>query len=114
MRKTFIFLLVFAINCIYAQAQILLPVDSINNRIWQQTCLFPNEKIHLHTDRSVYAGGDTIWFRAYLVNALDNKQESASRYVYSELIDPFGKNVCRVKIKQDKNSLFLRLLANRR
>lgn len=106
MRKTFIFLLVFAINCIYAQAQILLPVDSINNRIWQQTCLFPNEKIHLHTDRSVYAGGDTIWFRAYLVNALDNKQESASRYVYSELIDPFGKNVCRVKIKQDKNSLF--------
>lgn len=106
MRKTLIFILVFAINCIYVQAQILLPIDSINNRIWQQTCLFPNEKIHLHTDRSVYAVGDTIWFRAYLVNALDNKQESASRYVYSELIDPFGKNVCRVKIKQDKNSFF--------
>lgn len=80
--------------------------DTISNRIWQQTCLFPNEKIHLHTDRSVYAGGDTIWFKAYLVNALDNKQETASRYVYSELLDPFGKNVCRVKIKQDKNAQF--------
>lgn len=80
--------------------------DTISNRIWQQTCLFPNEKIHLHTDRSVYAGGDTIWFKAYLVNALDNKQETASRYIYSELLDPFGKNVCRVKIKQDKNAQF--------
>ena len=80
--------------------------DTISNRIWQQTCLFPNEKIHLHTDRSVYAGGDTIWFKAYLVNALDNKQETASQYIYSELLDPFGKNVCRVKIKQDKNAQF--------
>lgn len=80
--------------------------DTISNRIWQQTCLFPNEKIHLHTDRSVYAGGDTIWFKAYLVNALDNKQETASWYIYSELLDPFGKNVCRVKIKQDKNAQF--------
>ena len=80
--------------------------DTISNRIWQQTCLFPNEKIHLHTDRSVYAGGDTIWFKAYLVNALDNKQETASRYIYSELLDPFGKNVRRVKIKQDKNAQF--------
>lgn len=80
--------------------------DTISNRIWQQTSLFPNEKIHLHTDRSVYAGGDTIWFKAYLVNALDNKQETASQYIYSELLDPFGKNVCRVKIKQDKNAQF--------
>lgn len=80
--------------------------DTISNRIWQQTCLLPNEKIHLHTDRSVYAGGDTIWFKAYLVNALDNKQETASRYIYSELLDPFEKNVCRVKIKQDKNAQF--------
>lgn len=87
-----------------AKAQ--LQPNTIAERIWQQTCLFPNEKIHLHTDRSVYAGGDTIWFKAYLVNALDNKQETASRYIYTELLDPFGKNVRRVKIKQDKNARF--------
>lgn len=34
-----------------------IPPDTISNRLWQQSCLFPNEKI------SVYAGSDTIWFK---------------------------------------------------
>ena len=29
----------------------------------------PSEKLYLHTDRSIYNTGDTIWFEAYLVNA---------------------------------------------
>uniref|UniRef100_UPI00101CCAB1 TonB-dependent receptor n=1 Tax=Parabacteroides goldsteinii TaxID=328812 RepID=UPI00101CCAB1 len=66
----------------------------------------PNEKIHLHTDRSLYMGGDTLWFRAYLVNALDNKPEKTSRYVYAELVNPFGNVVNRVKIRQDTDSLY--------
>lgn len=40
-----------------------IPPDTISNRLWLQSCLFPNEKIHVHTDRSVYAGSDTIWFK---------------------------------------------------
>lgn len=87
-------------------AQDTLSPDSVAARLWQQACLFPNEKIHLHTDRSLYIGGDTIWFRAYLVNAVDNRQETTSRYVHAELINPFGEVVTRVKIRQDADSLF--------
>lgn len=68
--------------------------------------MFPNEKIHLHTDRSLYMGGDTLWFRAYLVNAINNQPENTSRYVYTELVNPFGKVVDRVKVRQDIDSLF--------
>jgi hypothetical protein len=27
------------------------------------------EKIYLHTDREMYAAGDTVWFKAYIVHA---------------------------------------------
>lgn len=102
-RIAFLFLLAIAM-AIPIQAQ--LSLDTIASHLWRQTCLFPNEKIHLHTDRSLYVGGDTLWFRAYLVNALDNKPEKTSRYVYTELVNPFGTVVNRVKIRQDTDSLY--------
>lgn len=83
-----------------------LSPDSVAAWLWRQTCLFPNEKIHLHTDRSLYMGGDTLWFHAYLVNAIDNRPERSSRYIYTELVNPFNKVVKRVKIRQDMDSLF--------
>lgn len=87
-----------------AKAQ--LHPDTIAERLRLQNELFPNEKLHLHTDRSLYAGKDTIWFKAYLVNALDYMQKTDSRYIYTELVNPFGETVCRIKIRPDKNNLF--------
>ena len=105
MKSILLFLSIIVIS-IFSFAERSLSPDSVSVRLWQQTCLFPNEKIHLHTDRSLYMGGDTLWFRAYLVNALDNKPEKTSRYVYAELVNPFGNVVNRVKIRQDTDSLY--------
>jgi hypothetical protein len=44
------------------------------------------EKVYLHTDRDVYALGDTLWFKAYLVNAQNNKPAASSGNLYAELI----------------------------
>ena len=104
MNRYILYLLLSVVMTVFAQAQFF--PDTVARRLWQQTCLFPNEKIHLHTDRSLYMGGDTLWFRAYLVNALDNKPEKTSRYVYAELVNPFGNVVNRVKIRQDTDSLY--------
>lgn len=104
MSKCIDFILLAVIIPVFAQAQ--LSPDSVAARLWQQTCLFPNEKIYLHTDRSLYMGGDTLWFRAYLVNAINNQPEKTSRYIYTELVNPFSKVVKRVKIKQDVDGLF--------
>ncbi|PTQ94995.1 hypothetical protein C8P68_106209 [Mucilaginibacter yixingensis] len=45
------------------------------------------EKTYLHTDRDVYLQGDTLWFKAYLVNAQDNIPIATSNNLHVELID---------------------------
>ena len=45
------------------------PVDSFIQRCSNQSEVFPQEKVYIHTDRPYYLKGDTIWFRAYLVDA---------------------------------------------
>lgn len=78
----------------------ILNADSITSRIMFQTWSYPQEKIYLVTDRDSYMSGDTIRFRAFLVNASNhNKPTYPSRFIYVELTDPFGENVKRVKIR---------------
>ena len=47
----------------------------------------PQEKIHLHLDKPFYSVGDEIWFKAYLVNAEENKLSLLSKVMYVDLID---------------------------
>jgi len=72
--------------------------DSLITRIIEQIVLFPQEKIHLHTDKPVYIAGETIWFRAHVANAVIHTP-LATQYVYAELINPLDSVVARVKIK---------------
>lgn len=59
------------------------------------------EKVYLHTDRNFYAGGDDIWFKAYLVNAQSNYPVSTSNTLYTELINPENIIVARQVIRVD-------------
>lgn len=79
-----------------------LPPDTLINRAWRQSILFPQEKLHLHTDKSAYSAGENIWLRAYVVDAQSNRPMLKSRYVYVELLDPFGKVKERNRLKQDE------------
>lgn len=81
-----------------AQDSINLNIDSILNRIEKQISIFPQEKIHVHTDKSYYISGEKIWLRAYLMNTYTNKQDTSSLYVYGELINPLDSIVSRIKI----------------
>ncbi len=61
------------------------------------TQLYPQKKVFLHTDRTEYKGGNTLWFKAYLVNALSHLPDTVSTSLYVELISPVQK---RVQIKR--------------
>ncbi len=50
---------------------------------------FTQEKIHLHFDKSVYAKGETIWFKAYLMNG--NEAAVISKNLYADWYDANGK-----------------------
>ncbi|MBR5086737.1 MAG: hypothetical protein IKX31_07000 [Muribaculaceae bacterium] len=61
---------------------------------------YPQEKIHMMTDKPYYITGDTIWMRVFVVNAVNHQPVDASKFVYVELISPMNEVVMRVKIKE--------------
>lgn len=73
--------------------------DSVAMLFSQQIKAFPQEKIYLHTDKSYYVAGETIWFRTHLADAAVHVPATVSRYVYVELIDPLDSVLMRVKLR---------------
>jgi len=59
------------------------------------------EKVYLHIDRTYYAAGDDIWFKAYLVNAQNNHPFNTSNNLYVELINPTANIISRKVIRID-------------
>jgi len=66
-----------------------------------QLLLFPQEKIYLHTDKPYYITGEQIWFRAYTAEAASHYPSFMSSHVYTELLNPLGAVVSRVKTGKD-------------
>ncbi|KAA6350125.1 hypothetical protein EZS27_002488 [termite gut metagenome] len=83
----------------YAQQDGIISLDSIVSNFDKQIYAYPMEKIHVQTDKSHYLGGEDVWFRIFLVEALSHRPNTTSRYVYAELIDPLDAVICRVKIR---------------
>lgn len=54
---------------------------------------FPQEKIHVHFDKSYYNPGDTIWFKAYIMSG--SALSDISRNLYAELTDDAGNVLAR-------------------
>ena len=78
----------------------------VKANLLNQLEVFPQEKIHLHTDRNFYVPGERIRFKAYVADALTHKSPTFSRYVYAELIDERDSLVNRVMIRPSEENLF--------
>ena len=84
-----------------------LSTEEVKARLYEQLLKFPQEKIHLHIDKEAYVSGETIWFRAYLVNALLHIEDLAlSRYLYVELVNPEGQVVYHYQIRPDEYGFY--------
>ena len=81
-------------------------VQAIAERLDLQRYKFPQEKIHVMTDRGAYLAGDTLWLRAWVVDAATHQPVSASKFVYVELLSPIDSLCARVKIHQDDDGVF--------
>ncbi len=75
--------------------QLFLHVDlsaqTIENSINLYGTNFAQEKIHIHFDRTAYMPGETIWFKAYLLE--ENLPTERSTNFYAALYDKHGKVV---------------------
>ena len=77
----------------------------------QTTQDLPQERIYLQTDKPYYAAGDTVWFRAHLMDAATNVPASLSRFVYVELHDQQADTLMqRLMIRSDEDGVFANAL----
>lgn len=98
MRKISFFIAVlFSVLSLSGQDSL---VDSLVGNMQRQVYNFPQEKVHIMTDKSAYFCGDTIWFRGFVVDASSHVPVSASKYLYVELVNPFDTVVSRVKVME--------------
>jgi hypothetical protein len=68
-----------------------LNAQTIENSINLYGTDFPQEKIHIHFDKESYLPGETIWFKAYLLE--ENLPSNRSTNFYAALYDEKGKMV---------------------
>lgn len=79
--------IVLALACtgsIYAQEDGTIPLQQKFTSYQQQHL---QEKIYLHTDKDFYLAGETIWFKAYIMDAFFHKPLPVSTIAYVEVID---------------------------
>ena len=62
----------------------------ISHRLVHLGEFYPQEKLYIHTDKSHYLPGETIWFKLYLTDASSHQASPWSRIVYVELADTSG------------------------
>lgn len=60
---------------------------------------YPQEKVYLHLDNRSYFIGDTIWFKAYVVNASTLQLTDISRILYVELLNEKGVEMESLKLR---------------
>ncbi len=83
----------------------------IQQRILNYYSHVPQEVIYVHTDKPYYVPGDTVWFRAHLIDAVTHTPISRSHYIYIELLDNKTDTlVQRIITKCDADGVFANAL----
>ena len=66
--------------------------------IYMFNAQYPQEKVYLHMDNRSYFIGDTIWFKAYVMNATTLNPTQMSGVLYVELLNEKGVEMERKKM----------------
>ena len=71
-------------------------LDSLQTLL--QTKVQVQEKVYVQTDNNCYFVGDTLWYKAFVLRADNNKPTNMSKLLYVELLSPDGVVVERQRI----------------
>lgn len=99
MLRICIFLLALSLSfCCFLNSDSVKLYTYANN-IASFNCEHPQEKVYLHMDNRSYYIGDTIWFKAYVMNATTLHPTETSGVLYVELLNDFGAEIDRRKLE---------------
>lgn len=77
---------VFAIVC-FAFSSVDDPLETLLQKLSEFRKNYKQEKVHLHLDKPFYSVGDTVYFKAYVVDAEKNFLSEQSSILYVDLVD---------------------------
>jgi hypothetical protein len=92
------FLPAFVIITTFAKAQTGF-TDSLQQKLKTYRNTIAQEKVFLHTDKTFYLTGETIWFKAYVVKADSHQLFALSKVLYIEVLDDHSKPVMQTMIE---------------
>ncbi len=85
--------------------QLAAQEQTVRNAFEKCNDIVPEEKIYVHTDRTLYSPGETLWFKAYLTDASLMKSPISS-VLYVELINPKGNVERKLPIARTNDIYF--------
>ncbi|HVX49035.1 MAG TPA: TonB-dependent receptor plug domain-containing protein, partial [Chitinophagaceae bacterium] len=86
----------FAIKNVTAQNALFNVADSLAGDFVKSIRSRDKEKIILQTDRKVYAAGEQVWFKAFLLHSLDNRLDTMSKNLFVDLVSDSDKVVSQL------------------
>jgi len=63
------------------------PLNGLISKLQKLLSDYPQEKVHIHTDKPYYVVGDSLWLKGYIVNAEKNELSNLSKILYVDLIN---------------------------
>ncbi|HXL57886.1 MAG TPA: hypothetical protein VN958_16605, partial [Chitinophagaceae bacterium] len=86
----------------FAQDKGLSDIDSIAGRLIKNLRSDFSEKILLQTNKQVYGAGETIWFKAFLIDSLNNRLTDKNKILFVDLVDDKDSLIAQVLLQADK------------
>jgi hypothetical protein len=71
------------------------PIRVIAQKLSEYYLTTQPEKVYMHLDRPAYGTGETIWFSAYVVDALRHRPDTLSKVLHVDLLSPQRQVVAR-------------------
>ena len=73
-------------NIVFSQTAEINSVDAVAGNFIKQLQKNDQEKIFIHTSKWYYTAGETIWLKAYCINAFSHKPSTGSKTMFVELM----------------------------
>lgn len=81
------------------------PIEELLLKFKTYHYYFPGEKVYLHLNKEVFTNGETIWFKAYLVDAIQHQKDTLSGTLYVDLINADQNKVIAQRILEVRDGI---------
>lgn len=98
------FMLFSVYSSLLAQQQSGISQHEIVSLFQKTVASYPQQKAFLHTDKTEYLAGETIWIKAYVAAATTNIPDTLSTNLYVELLNQKGDMAYMLLLRLDQGT----------